>query len=84
MNDFSLINDLLVVTPTVAQSAESEFFDRMDEDELVTIERGNVHVRTVNFVYPDGRVVTRTENIITSRRCDSVVNININSRRNSK
>lgn len=78
VNSFSSIDVLLNSAEHASQSAEDAFFaDYDNEVKEVTVDRGNVHVKTVNYIYPDGRFVTRQYNIITSRRADSVDNINI-------
>lgn len=71
----SLVDGLGLTSP----SAEQEYFDQVDEQfEPVTREWSGLVTRTVNYIYPDGRTVSRKQNIFSSRRCDSEINIIIN------
>jgi hypothetical protein len=70
------LHDLVTIS---TPSAEDEYFSQIEEPTApVTRQWSGLVKRTVNYIYPDGRIVSRTQNIFSSRRCDSVVNIKIN------
>ena len=68
------INDFKLITQVVSPSAEDEFFDSLDFDEITPMRAKRVEVTKI-YHLPSGRTVTRVVTVISSVGINHTVNI---------